>query len=54
MKTIAIKDVYALRNIQKEGELTHDYTATSVGQFAGKGFCEQEFKCGSKNCRKIL
>lgn len=54
MKTIAIKDVYALRDISKGEELTHDYTATSVDQFAGKGFWEEECKCSSKNCRKIL
>ncbi|MFQ6128896.1 MAG: SET domain-containing protein [Thermoplasmata archaeon] len=54
MKTIAIKDVYALRDIRKGEELTHDYTATSVDQVAGKGFWEEECKCGSKNCRKIL
>lgn len=54
MRTIAVKDVYALRDIEKGEELTHDYTATSVDQFAGKGFWEEECKCGSKNCRRIL
>jgi len=54
MKTIAIKDVYTLRDIKKGEELTNDYTATSVDQFAGKGFWEEKCKCGSKNCRKIL
>jgi len=54
MKTIAIKDVYALRDIKKGEELTHDYAATSVDQFAGRGFWEEECKCGSRNCRGIL
>ena len=54
MKTIAIKDVYALRDIQEGEELTSDYTLTSVDQFAGMGFWEGDCKCGSKNCRGIL
>lgn len=54
MKSIAIKDVYAMRDIQRGEELTHDYTATSVSQFAGMGFWIEECKCGSKNCRKVL
>ncbi|MFQ5871877.1 MAG: SET domain-containing protein [Candidatus Geothermarchaeales archaeon] len=54
MKTIAVKDVFALRPTQKGEELTHDYTATSVDQFAGKGFWREECKCGSNNCRGIL
>ena len=54
MRTIAVKDVYALRDIRKGEELTHDYAATSVDQFAGKGFWEEECRCGSMNCRGIL
>ena len=48
MKTIAIKDVYALRDIKVGEELTYDYILTSVDQFAGMGFwilnCELELK----------
>jgi SET domain-containing protein len=51
MRSIAIKDVYALRDIEKDEELTHDYTATSVDQFAGKGFWVLNCRCGSENCR---
>ncbi len=54
MKTIVVKDVYAMRDIERGEELTHDYTATSVDQFEGKGFWKRECKCGSKNCRVIL
>jgi SET domain-containing protein len=54
MKTIAVKDIYAIREIRKGEELTHDYTATAVDQFAGKGFWQEECKCESKRCRKIL
>ncbi len=54
MKTIAVKDTYAFRDINAGEELTHDYTATSVSQFAGMGFWEDECKCGSANCRKVI
>ena len=54
MKTIAIKDVYALKDIEVGEELTHDYTLTSVDQFAGMGFWTGDCKCGSENCRGIL
>jgi hypothetical protein len=54
MRTIAVKDVYALRDIAEGEELTHDYTATSVDQFAGKGFWQEECRCGSGNCRGIV
>lgn len=54
MKTIAIKDVYALRDINRGEELTQDYTLTAVDQFAGMGFWEEKCKCESKNCRGIL
>lgn len=54
MRTIAVKDVYASRDIADGEELTHDYTATSVDQFAGKGFWEEECRCGGKDCRGIL
>jgi hypothetical protein len=51
MRSIAVKDVYALRDIEEGEELTHDYAATSVDQFAGKGFWVLECRCGSENCR---
>jgi len=54
MKTIASKDVYALRDIDRGEELIHDYTLTSVDQFAGMVFWAEKCKCGSKNCRGIL
>ena len=54
MKTIIIKDVYALRDIKKGEELTTDYSLTSVDQFAGKGFWVMDCKCGSKDCRGNL
>ena len=52
MKTIVIKDVYALKDIKKGEELTTDYTLTAVDQFAGKGFWVMDCKCGSENCRR--
>ncbi|MFB0558906.1 MAG: SET domain-containing protein [Candidatus Bathyarchaeia archaeon] len=51
MRTIAKKDIYAMRDIRKGEELTIDYTATSVDQFAGRGFWVMECKCGSETCR---
>jgi len=51
MRSIAVKDVYALRDIEEGEELTHDYAATSVDQFAGKDFWVLECQCGSKRCR---
>jgi SET domain-containing protein len=54
MERIGVKDVYAQRDIGKDEELTHDYTATSVDQFAGKGFWKDECKCRSAKCRKVL
>lgn len=54
MKSITIKDVYALRDIKKGEELTVDYTLTSVDQFAGKGFWSLDCRCRSVNCRGIV
>lgn len=54
MKTITIKDIYALRDIKKGEELTIDVTLTAVDQFAGKGFWVMDCKCGSKNCRGMV
>jgi len=51
MRSIAVKDVYAARDIGAGEELTHDYTATSVDQFAGHGFWVLDCRCGSENCR---
>lgn len=51
MKSIAVRDVYALRDIEEGEELTQDYPATSVDQFAGSGFWVLECRCGGKNCR---
>jgi SET domain-containing protein len=51
MRSIVVKDVYAARDIREGEELTHDYTATSVDQFAGHGFWVLECRCGSVACR---
>lgn len=51
MESIAIKNIYAERDLAKGEELTADYTLTSVDQFAGEGFWVLDCKCGSKNCR---
>lgn len=48
------KDIYTLRDVQKGEELTHDYTATSIDQFGGKGFWKFKCKCGNKKCRRII
>lgn len=50
-KSMTVGDVYALRDIEKGEELTLDYAASAVDQFAGKGFWVMYCKCGSKNCR---
>jgi ribosomal protein S18 acetylase RimI-like enzyme len=52
MKSIAVYDVFAFRDIAAGEELTHDYTANSVDQFAGQGFWVLECQCGSENCRR--
>lgn len=51
MQSIAVYDVYALRDIAAGEELTHDYTACAVDQFAGQGFWVMECQCGSEHCR---
>jgi len=51
MRSIAVKDVYAARDIREGEELTHNYTTTSVDQFAGHGFWVLDCKCGSTICR---
>lgn len=51
MHAIAVYDVHALRDIAGGEELTHDYTANAVDQFAGQGFWVLDCQCGSENCR---
>ena len=54
MHSIARKDMYALRDIHVGEELTHDYAATAVDQFAdaaGDTAWVLDCKCGSLNCR---
>lgn len=52
MKSIPVKDLFALRDIKAGEELTHDYTATAVDQFAGKGHWVLICRCGSEDCRR--
>lgn len=54
MTSIAVYDVHALRDIAEGEELTHDYTANAIDQFAGQGFWILECHCGSRNCRGIV
>src|SRR3989344_7550822 len=54
MNSMTKRDIYALRDIDKGEELTHDYTATSIDQFAGEGFWKFKCNCGSKYCRKVI
>jgi uncharacterized protein len=51
MRSIAVKDVYAARNLAAGSELTHDYTATGVDQFAGRSTWVLACRCGSPLCR---
>lgn len=51
MKTVKISDYYALKEIKLGEELTHDYSLTSIDQFAGQGFWVLDCKCGSPKCR---
>ena len=50
-KRIAVRDIYAFKNIKAGEELTCDYAAQAVDQFAGKGFWVLDCHCGSRNCR---
>jgi hypothetical protein len=54
MHSIAVYDVIAFRDIAQGEELTHDYAATSVDQFAGQGFWTLECRCGSPDCRGLV
>ena len=54
MRSIAVYDVYAIRNIKKDEELTHDYGATAIDQLQGYFYWEDECFCGSDNCRKVI
>ena len=49
MKSIAIKDTYAMRDIEEGEELTHDYAATAVDQFAGNGYWVLAAPVGARN-----
>jgi SET domain-containing protein len=51
MRSIAMKDVYAARDLVAGDELTHDYAATSVDQFAGRSTWVLACRCGSSTCR---
>jgi len=52
MQSIAVYDVCALRDILEGEELTHDYTACSIDQFAGQGTWILDCRCGSIKCRR--
>ncbi|MGB3478452.1 MAG: SET domain-containing protein-lysine N-methyltransferase [bacterium] len=56
MRTIAIKDIYALKDIKKNGELTHDYSLSAVDRIGKKDNDGWGAKChcGSINCRKKI
>ncbi|MEJ2262789.1 MAG: SET domain-containing protein [Anaerolineales bacterium] len=54
MKSIPVKDLFALRDIKAGEELTHDYTATAVDQFAGKGHWSFICQCDSEDCRRKI
>jgi uncharacterized protein len=51
MRSIAVKDVYAIRDLAVGEELTHDYAATGVDQFAGQSTWVLACHCGSPICR---
>ena len=46
-------ELFALRNIGKEEEITYDYS-TTVGPNIPTSLWTMICKCGSKNCRKVL
>ena len=58
MKSSLVNETYALKDIKKGEELTHDYTYTSVDQFDQKNKKKEIYywtlncKCGAENCRK--
>jgi len=51
LRSIAVKDVYALHDLLPGEELTHDYAATAVDQFAGQSTWVLPCACGGPNCR---
>jgi uncharacterized protein len=51
MRSIAVKDVYAARDLAAGDELTHDYAATGVDQFASQSTWVLACHCGSAMCR---
>ena len=53
MKSILIKDAYALRKIKKGEEITIDYSLSALDHFdRGSYRWVMKCKCGAKNCRK--
>lgn len=55
MKSILKSDIYALKNIKKGEELTHDYSLTAVDQIGKKKpDWIMNCNCKSKNCRKKI
>lgn len=52
MHAIARKDLYAARDIRAGEELTHNYAATGIDQFAGNSTWVLDCLCGSPACRK--
>jgi SET domain-containing protein len=52
MHAIARKDLHALRDIRAGEELTHDYSATAIDQFAGNSTWILDCSCGSPGCRR--
>jgi ribosomal protein S18 acetylase RimI-like enzyme len=54
MHSIEKYDVIALCDITAGSELTHDYSACSIDQFAGRSSWTLNCSCGSKKCRKSV
>jgi len=54
MKTILKSDVFALKDIKKGDELTHDYAYTAVDQIDNKEGWEMKCSCGSEGCRGVV
>jgi hypothetical protein len=54
MRSITVKDVFTLRDLAAGDELTHDYAATAVDQFAGRSTWTLACGCGSPDCRGVV
>jgi SET domain-containing protein len=52
MYCIFLKDRHAARDIRTDEELTHDYAATSIDQFAGNSTWVLDCRCGNAGCRR--